>query len=256
MKMNGSIESPLSDYDVFARVYERHWGGFVWPAVATIQRMILGDIPPGARILDLCCGAGQLAGELSNLDYEVAGIDLSEQLLLLARRNAPEAKLVRADARAFGLARPVAAAVSMFDSLNHIMTIEELRAVFTNVYRVLDDGGPFLFDLNAEFKYRSHWSGTAALVDDDQVCAIRTSYEPSERLARFDATIFTQRDGWQRSDVTLWQRYYPEPQVRSALTDAGFQDIRTHDWWRDGEPNEETERICFIAYKQPVDTIS
>lgn len=49
----------------------------------------------GVSVLDLGCGTGHMAGRLSRAGHPVAGLDLSSAMLEAARRNAPEAKLVR-----------------------------------------------------------------------------------------------------------------------------------------------------------------
>lgn len=47
-----------SDYDTFAWVYNRHWGAFATRILPVLEKLVLGALPPKARILDLCCGTG------------------------------------------------------------------------------------------------------------------------------------------------------------------------------------------------------
>ncbi len=46
-------------------------------------------------MLDLGCGTGILAAALSVAGYEIVGIDVSEEMLALARRTAADARYVR-----------------------------------------------------------------------------------------------------------------------------------------------------------------
>jgi ubiquinone/menaquinone biosynthesis C-methylase UbiE len=49
-------------YDRFAWVYDRYWAGdFATRVLPVLERLLLASLPAGARILDLCCGTGQLA---------------------------------------------------------------------------------------------------------------------------------------------------------------------------------------------------
>ena len=140
-----------SDYDRFARVYNRHWGGeYARRVFPLLENLVLRHLPGKARILDLCCGTGQLARILTAFDYRVTGLDWSEGMLAFARENAPAGNFISADARAFKLPGVYHAVVSTFDSLNHIMTLEELTMVFHNVHAALRKGGRFFFDLNTE----------------------------------------------------------------------------------------------------------
>ena len=72
-----------SDYDPFAWVYNRHWGNnFTALALLVLDRLVLPYLPARARILDLCCGTGQLARALSARGYQVTGLDGSKEMLL------------------------------------------------------------------------------------------------------------------------------------------------------------------------------
>jgi SAM-dependent methyltransferase len=218
-----------SDYDPFARVYNQHWGNEFTPRVfPLIEQLVLCRLPAGARILDLCCGTGQMAQTLTALGYRVTGLDGSSEMLRFARENAPEAEFVHSDARSFELPETFDAVICVFDSLNHVMTLEELTAVFQNVYAVLKDGGPFFFDLNMEAGYGLTWNDNFGIVEDDLLCIVRTSYSPEERTARFDATVMLLENGWERTDFALLQKCYSVEEVLSALGTAGFGVIESY----------------------------
>jgi SAM-dependent methyltransferase len=242
-----------SDYDRFAWVYNKHWGNeFTHLALQVLEKLVFPHLPTKARILDLCCGTGQLAQALISRGYQVTGLDQSAQMLHFARENAPAGEFIVADARSFKLPDTYHAIVSTFDSLNHIMSLEELTDVFGNVYAALRQGGLFLFDLNMEAGYRICWNDNFGIVEDDHVCVILTSYQPEERMARYDATIFYLEGGWQRSDVTLLQRCYSEVEVRSALEVTGFTQIQVYAYNEQlalEELTGETERAFFVCQK-------
>jgi len=215
-----------TDYDNFAWVYNKHWGNHFLPvAHDVIGSLAIPCIPANACILDLCCGTGQLAGELSRQGYFVNGVDSSEKMLEFARKNAPEVKFILDDARIFRNHNEYHLVVSMFDSLNHVMISEELVKIFQNVRESLRDDGLFLFDVNMENGYQNHWYGTHGIVEDDHVCVFQTDYNPDSRIARFEATIFRLEKDWYRSDTTLLQTCYSESDIRSALETAGFTGI-------------------------------
>lgn len=59
---------------------------------------LVDSLPQGSRVLDLGCGTGlPTARQLGDGGLRVTGVDLSPVMLALARRNAPDADLVRAD---------------------------------------------------------------------------------------------------------------------------------------------------------------
>lgn len=219
------MKTDCSAYDNFAWVYNRHWRMRFTPgAVAVLEEAVFPGMPAGAEILDACCGTGQLAGILAERGYRVTGLDGSGEMLKYAGENAPDVDLIHADVRAFSLPERFDLVTSFFDSLNHIMTLEELEQVFRNVRSCLKPGGQFLFDLNLEAGYLDHWKGYNGIVEDDHVCLFPMEYDAENQLAKFDAVIFRLIDGdWYRSEVHLTQRAYPVDDVCSTLEKAGFE---------------------------------
>ena len=242
-----------SDYDPFAWIYNRHWGvSFIPHALPALEKLVFPHLPKRAEILDLCCGTGQLTRLLTTYGYRVTGLDGSAEMLSYALENAPDAELIHADARSFKLPSSYHAVISVFDSLNHIMTIDDLTKVFSNVFTVLRQDGIFLFDLNMEPGFRLTWEDNFGIVEEDHICVVRTSYRPEERIASFDATVFRLQDNWYRSDFSLYQKCYAETEILSALEIAGFNDIRTFAYNEQQQLREqiaESERTFFLCRK-------
>src|SRR5579885_3656591 len=65
-----------------------------WEAEIAELVSVLSDLPP-VRTLDVACGTGFLTRHLPG---DVVGLDQSEQMLKVARRQAPGATLIRGDA--------------------------------------------------------------------------------------------------------------------------------------------------------------
>jgi len=243
-----------SAYDPFAWIYNKHWGNTFLPVVLPIlDNLVLTKLPENARILDLCCGTGQMARKLTALGYHVTGIDGSPEMLNYARENAPGVELLQADARSFQLPHKYHAVISVFDSLNHIMSTRELGAVFRSACDTLRTGGFFMFDLNTEAGYIYEWNGDFSIIEDDHVCVIRNAYNHKTRTADFDATVFRiNDDSWYRHDFVLYQKCHAPAAVKSALKSAGFTDIETYGFdWQSGMSalNKESRRAFFLCRK-------
>jgi len=176
-------------------------------------------------------------------------------MIRYARINAPDVELIIGDVRSFQSPAMYDAAVSTYDSLNHVMSLEELNQVFQNVYACLQEGGLFLFDLNMEEGYRARWQGSFGIVDDDHVCVGRATFDESERIGKTAITIFRSEAGiWKRSDVTLLQRCYSEQEIRSALEAGGFKDIRAYSAQNDLGWSREVGRAFFVSRKPGKDS--
>ena len=240
-----------SNYNNFSYIYNRYWGGHTSVTLfPQIKNLFLSRLPPGSKILDLCCGTGKLASKLSEEDYDVWALDGSDELLVYARKDAPDVTFVLDDARYFSLPVQFGLIVSVFDSLNHILSLEELNMVFQRVYASLVPNGDFFFDLNTEKQYLNLWNGTYfSIIEDDHVCAIRNTYNIKNKRATLNATTFRKEQAWNRSDVIVNQKCYSVPDIRQCLIDNGFKDIVTRDLEMNMIENDETTRIFFSCRK-------
>jgi SAM-dependent methyltransferase len=240
--------SPFANYDRMASIYDTHFGAYSRRVIPVLEKLVLASLPQSARILDVCCGTGHLAAALSERGFVVSGVDGSAQMLRIAQRNAPRAEFLFDDVRKFRQLERFDAAVSTYDSINHILEGAELRATFENVYHALLPGGRFVFDMNMEEGYRCRWGGTLRGFDNSRPFMIRAFYSPAERLARnVVAWLGDEAEG--AAEITILERCYSELEVRSALTEARFQDIEVYDGQRDLGLDGEIGRSFFSCKK-------
>ena len=238
-------------YDPFAQVYDRHWGWFSQNSLEVLSVLLLPRLQHGARVLDLCCGAGHVTGRLAELGLDVVGLDGSREMLIYALRNAPGVPFLQADARLFGLRQSFDAVVSTFDSLNHVLTSSELDAVFMSVRTCLRPGGTFLFDLNTHEGYLKHWGGSTLIPGDGYTVSTWSSYDPGRRIGMFRAEIRVGIGSDERTQmVELWQKHHQDRRVRAGLKSAGFQRIEVYGSEDGGLVQghlEQAERVFYLC---------
>jgi len=173
-------------------------------------------------VLDLCCGTGRTSSALIARGFCVTALDGSSEMLDFARRNAPAAEFVLADAREFSFENRFDLVLSIFESLNHILDVDDLLPVFRNVSRSLCPGGLCLFDLNGEPAFERYWNSHHAIVEEDNVCICRSQYDTAGRLGTVAITMCRHDPEWTRWDATLTQRYHPPEKVCQLLHSAGL----------------------------------
>jgi SAM-dependent methyltransferase len=222
-----------ANYDAFAWVYNRHWGPKTPRKFLPILReCFLGDLPLGGHLLDVCCGTGQLDHALHTIGYQVTGIDASPEMIRFARENAPGCEFVVADVRDFSVPGSFDGALCMYDSLNHLMTLDDLQRAFATIHRALKPQAPFMFDLNNQDSFRTNWCGSFGIVDDELVCVIRPSFREEDQIAEFLGTVMipeSRASAWRRTDIHLSQRCFKHDEVTATLSAAGFSNTHVLD---------------------------
>ncbi|WGF87881.1 class I SAM-dependent methyltransferase [Marinivivus vitaminiproducens] len=250
------------DYDHWAALYNRTVGpDYCREQVRFLDWALLPSVPTGGRLLDLCCGTGQLIAPLLARGYAVTGLDYSADMLRFAAENAPGAEFVQGDARDFTFERRFDGVFCTSASLNHMMSLDDLGRVFASVRRCLVDGGVFVFDVNHPAQLLRYWRGQPAEgeIHPDFAWLITPRYDAASREGAFTVDIYRQPPG---SEGGGWKglvgRVLGHPRLmRSRLRLLGRFDRFRPDWERrstdypirghDLEAVESLLRTCGFA---------
>jgi SAM-dependent methyltransferase len=180
--------------------------------------------------------------------FQVTGIDGSSEMIRFARQNAPGVSFTVSDAREFSLGNKFDGAFSVFESLNHVPDLAGLTMAFSRVLHHLKPGASFLFDLNGEDAFLTHWNETNAIVDSDQVCVMRSEYNEETQTGTCRITSFRQNDGWTRNDFVVRQTCHEIDAVHDALLRAGFDMVGLYDARDAGMTGDiACDRTFFLA---------
>jgi hypothetical protein len=132
------------------------------------------------------------------------------------------------DAASLHLEGRYEAALSTFDSLNHILSRESLRRVFERVHSVLEQDGLFVFDMNLEEAYSMDLREWSVDIKEQSVGMVRGKYDPANKRA-FTELIWFVKIGddnlWRQRRSVVEQRCYPLSDILLALNEAGFRHI-------------------------------
>ena len=112
-----------------------------------------------ASVVDLACGTGSMTVLLAREGLSVLGVDASEEMLTQAADKAAGMEnppwFVRQRMEKLRLPAPVDLAVCCLDGVNYVTEPAALREAFARVFKALNPGGLFLFDINSEAKLRA-----------------------------------------------------------------------------------------------------
>ena len=109
-------------------------------------------------VLDLGCGTGSIAVKMAKDGYDMIGLDLSFEMLDIARKKAEKENadilFLNQDMTDFELYGTVDAIISSMDSINYITEDGGLLKLFKLCNNYLNPDGIFIFDINSEYKLK------------------------------------------------------------------------------------------------------
>lgn len=99
------------------------------------------------RILEMGCGSGHLARRMSAEDWDYVGMDLSPEMLEIARREVAAACFIQGDMRNFELPKKVDAIIIPARSVSYLIENKDVIAAFQCFQKNLVPGGKLIFDV-------------------------------------------------------------------------------------------------------------
>jgi len=210
-------------------------------------------------VVELGCGTGSFTQVMKNLGYDIMGIDMSPEMLNLARQKSADAGLdimyLEQDMRELDLYCTAGTIVSVCDSVNYVLEDEEIIETFRLVNNFLYPGGVFIFDFNTLFKYRDV-IGDTTIAENREDCSFiwDNYYDEDSHINEYDLTIFAKVDSekelFARSVETHYQRGYTLDEMKGFVEAAGLIFVTAIDADTHEDPTEDSERIYIVAREQ------
>lgn len=241
-------------YDKWQKTYGKDFSDVILPRLlAAMQAHRIS----GSTMADLACGTGTLALKMARRGWRVFGVDASAGMIDQAESKAASSGLpvsfLRQDMRALALPHDVHLVTSFFDSLNHLLTLADLTAVFRRVHASLLPGGWFVFDMNNELCFTLLWTRSESVAHDEFLLGLENSYDRGTGIAECRVTL-TRREGGKAQPPqveVVREKWYPAQAVRDALVETGFTVRECEDFNFTSNPDVGKIKTWWVAEKEP-----
>lgn len=126
---------------------------------------------PPTLIADLGCGTGTVCNILSDMGYDMIGIDSSVSMLNVARQKSEGKSILYLlqDMTEFELYGTVDVFLSLLDSVNYITEPDDFDKLIKLVKNYLNPGGLFIFDINTPYKFENVLSDNIFTFENDNI---------------------------------------------------------------------------------------
>jgi SAM-dependent methyltransferase len=125
-----------------ARIYDAVYAFKDYAAEAERVHELIQERTPGASsLLDVACGTGKHLEQFRRWYPDVAGVDLDEGLIEIARERLDDVPLHLADMTSFDLGRKFDAVTCLFSSIGYVGTVDRLASAIASMAAQLTEGG-------------------------------------------------------------------------------------------------------------------
>ncbi|MDR0297583.1 MAG: class I SAM-dependent methyltransferase [Streptococcaceae bacterium] len=239
-----------TNYTEFSKVYDAIMDASLYEKWLAFSEQHFA--PTTHEILELACGSGKLSQLFAEKGYTVTGVDLSAEMLEIAKNRLPEASFAQADMRELDYQESFDAVTCYSDSLCYLSDLTELKMAFAGVFQALKPGGRFLFDVHSTYQTDSAFPGFSYHDNAEDFAFVWDVYAGDEpHSISHELTFFVKNaDGsFDRRDEVHDERTYARNEILSALTEVGFTDCQVFSDFTDAAPSEKSLRWFFVCQK-------
>jgi ubiquinone/menaquinone biosynthesis C-methylase UbiE len=244
----------MAIYQDYAEVYDASGQlAFSQRMIPYLDRLLERHPVTGRSVVEIACGTGTVAIALAEAGWQVHAIDSSAEMLAQARVKAQVRQLDivwgQQDMRQLMLAERVSLATCLYDSMNYMLSDDDLLSTFRHVHDALLPDGLFLFDMNTAWAMSALWNGETYFSDADDLSVVfESAYDAHQQRTTVKVVCF-QRVGdlFRKIVEEHTEQAYPPEHIATLLTDVGLRVEAQYECFTLREPTPTTFRIMFVA---------
>lgn len=217
-----------------------------------LQKLFMEQSKKPKIICDLACGTGNVTLPLARQGYDMIGVDISENMLDVAREKSREENLdilfIRQNMKDLDLYGSCDAFLCMTDGFNYITSLNTLKKIFTKIRTCfIEPDGVFVFDISSPYKLENTLgSNTFIYNTDDIFYTWENKYK--KPFCKMELNFFKKGEsGFDRFEEVQIQRAYSEKEIKDALVGSGFSVVDVYGGYDFSPAIEDSQRLVFVA---------
>ncbi|MFK3938436.1 class I SAM-dependent DNA methyltransferase [Alkalihalobacillus sp. NPDC078783] len=221
-----------------------------------VKESVQGQPLHGLKFIDVGCGTGELLLLMLKQGMNGTGLDLSPEMLTVARAKAEEEGfsplLIEADMTSLPKLDEYDLVTVFCDSLNYLRSADDVQLAIAGFAQQLKKNGLLLFDVHSEYKINEEFVGQTFADADEDVSYIWNSFsgvEPNSVEHELSFFAKTEFGHYERTDELHVQKTFSIDQYCTWLQHAGFKVVSVTADFTQNEPTDKSERIFFKAIK-------
>lgn len=243
-------------YETFASVYDAIMDDRLYDKWTAFSLRHLPKTNTTNRLLELACGTGIQSIRFSEAGFDVTGLDLSADMLDVARKRAlkhcQDITFIKGDMLDLSHVGKYHFVTCYSDSICYMKDEIEVGDVFKQVYNCLEDDGIFIFDVHSTYQMDELFPGYSYHENAEDFAMMWDSFEDqAPHSIVHELTFFLKKeDGtFERFDEVHEERTYEQLTYDILLEEAGFKSFQLFADFEDQTPTETSKRWFFVAQK-------
>lgn len=222
--------------DMMSHINYRKWAKYIY-------EIIKPYLPENPFVLDVTAGSGLLTNHINEIFSNIIMNDISFEMLKVAKLKIPK---ICSDIRYLPFNTKFDVVISNFDSINYLLTEEDVLKAFKEISQILKPDGIFVFDVSLENNCIQY---IKPYIYESKFNNLRYFYKMTyDTKNKINSTIIDIYDhiGQKFSEIHN-QKIYPFETIFYLLEQANFEVIRCYECFTKNLATPNSKRAQFIT---------